>query len=750
MYPTFAFAAAPWMMDAADFTVDALQRGVLFLDVLRKRGDIYLDHLKQGQPPVLAFDYEMVLDGRHLERPVNYAIVHILDRRGESEDRRSRRRNDPSDRRCTPSPEPAEKQTGHRRPIVVIDPRAGHGPGIGGAKLDSQIGVALDWGHPVYFVLFFTEPEPGQTIADVQEAEVRFLEEVARRHPEAPKPAVIGNCQAGWAAALIGADRPDVTGPMVFNGSPLSYWGGVEGAYPMRYRGGLLGGVWIASFLSDLGNGSFDGAHLVAGFEDLNPANTWWSKLYHVYANVDTEEKRFLDFEKWWGGFFKMTAGEIHFILDSLFIGNELEQGAVELREGRWIRLKDFKDPIVVFASTGDNITPPPQALNWIVKVYGTEEAIKECGQVIVYLIHESVGHLGIFVSGSVARREHREIIGSMEMIEYLPPGLYEMVIDEGPSLPWLNDHRVRFESRTFADLMRLDDGLADEKAFETVRRISKANDLWYRTFVSPWVRLAINGMAAEGIRQLHPLRMQRYFLSSLNPAMAPVSRAAEAVRQVRRPADPDNPFLKLQEAASASIKAALDFGRDVRDLTLELTFRSFFDHPWIHPFFAASSPLPLELEEMQALAEPAGPRPPSHSESTESAFAEAVIRVLLAVAGANQSIDRRQFEASEKYFRRHPRLRLLKPDRIKEIIRHQAQLVAQDPSAALAGLVDLLPERGDRLEALRMAESIATADHELDLLEKDILTKIRRILDTPEEQGGSGAESPVEDLPAQ
>lgn len=146
------------------------------------------------------------------------------------------------------------------RPIVVIDPRAGHGPGIGGSKLNSQIGVALDYGHPVYFITFSTEPEPGQTISSVHKAEIRFLEEVVKRHPDAPKPAVIGNCQAGWATALIGADRPDLTGPMVFNGSPISYWGGVEGTHPMRYKGGLTGGLWLTSFMSDLGNDKFDGA----------------------------------------------------------------------------------------------------------------------------------------------------------------------------------------------------------------------------------------------------------------------------------------------------------------------------------------------------------------------------------------------------------------------------------------------------------------------------------------------------------
>ena len=54
---------------------------------------------------------------------------------------------------------------------MIVDPRAGHGAGIGGSKPDSQVGVALADGHPVYFVVFRPHPEPGQTLADVMRAE---------------------------------------------------------------------------------------------------------------------------------------------------------------------------------------------------------------------------------------------------------------------------------------------------------------------------------------------------------------------------------------------------------------------------------------------------------------------------------------------------------------------------------------------------------------------------------------------------
>ena len=69
----------------------------------------------------------------------------------------------------------------------------------------------------------------------------------------------------------------------------MSYWAGVRGKNPMRYSGGLLGGSWLTALAGDLGGGKFDGAWLVQNFENLNPANTLWTKQYNLYAKVDTE-----------------------------------------------------------------------------------------------------------------------------------------------------------------------------------------------------------------------------------------------------------------------------------------------------------------------------------------------------------------------------------------------------------------------------------------------------------------------------
>src|SRR5215813_3441233 len=103
---------------AMDYMVDAAQRSVLFWDVMRQRGNQYREHMAETVPHVLDYEVELVMDGRTLERPVNYLLARI---------------KPPADVKIDPA----------LRPFVIVDPRAGHGPGIGGFKADSEIGVAL-------------------------------------------------------------------------------------------------------------------------------------------------------------------------------------------------------------------------------------------------------------------------------------------------------------------------------------------------------------------------------------------------------------------------------------------------------------------------------------------------------------------------------------------------------------------------------------------------------------------------------
>ena len=109
--------------------------------------------------------------------------------------------------------------------------------------------------------------------------------------------------------------------------------------------------------------------------------------------------------------------------------GNKLATAEILSRDGSRIDLRNIRSPIVVFCSKGDNITPPQQALDWILDLYESVDDIRSYGQTIVYAVHDSIGHLGIFVSGSVAKKEHDEFASNIDLIDLLPPGLYEAVM---------------------------------------------------------------------------------------------------------------------------------------------------------------------------------------------------------------------------------------------------------------------------------------------------------------------------------
>jgi pimeloyl-ACP methyl ester carboxylesterase len=707
-----------------DYATDFAQRSILFWDTLRERGNNFVEHNREGLPPVLHFGYETVVDGRKLRRPVNYALVRIV-------------------------PPEGVKLDSTRRPYVIIDPRAGHGPGIGGFKDDSQVGVALREGHPVYFVIFFRDPEPGQTLLDVCDAEQQFVKKVRELHPASPKPVIVGNCQGGWAAMMLAASDPDDTGPIVINGAPMSYWGGAfqEGAgdNPMRYAGGMLGGTWLSSFAADMGDGVFDGAYLVENFENLNPANTFWDKYYNLFANVDTEPPRFLEFERWWGGFYLMNREEIEWITRNLFVGNKLWSGT-KGTGGKAFDLRDIKAPIVLFASMGDNITPPQQAFNWVADVYGSTEEIKARGQVIVGLLHQDVGHLGIFVSGKVAKKEHAQIVSVLKSIESLPPGLYGMRIHENKGRDGKVAYEVDFLEHRLEDVAARLNRLqrADEKPFEAVAAISEFNQRAYELFAQPLVQSLGNEVTAKLSRQMHPLRLQRWAFSDLNPWLAWLGPAAQAVKAQRRPASVDSPNARLERMLSDAVSASLDYYREVRDATSEAAFFQTYGSVFSlyladkHEADERAAELAAEPRDLPFVRE-------ALASIGEGGFAEALARVgsLLARRGAPLPLARLALkqELAAEY---RDLLPDLAPDEWRRIRGEQDIIVRYQPEQAIASLPRLLSKRGDRDRLVTLVRSLL-ADERMRRFEPttEQLAMIESLGDTLEVQPVRGGGKP-------
>jgi hypothetical protein len=684
--PAGTAALPPGVTSAFDYWVDAWQRSILLLDVLRERGNNYVEHNARNAPHVLSFEAELVLDGRSLERPVNYGLVRIVPPAGTAIDPK-------------------------KRPFIVFDPRAGHGPGIGGMKHDSEIGVALKAGHPCYFVGFLPDPMPGQTVADVCAAEARFIAAVASRHPDAEgKPCLIGNCQAGWQIMMTCAICPDLAGPIMLAGSPLSYWAGVRGKNPMRYLGGLLGGTWLTSLAGDLGHGIFDGANLVANFEALHPDNTYWNKIYNVYSKVDSEAPRFLEFEKWWGSPVLLNAEEMQAIADQLFVGNKLTSGELRAADGTRVDLRNIKSPIIVFCSWGDDITPPQQALGWITDLYDHEDEIVAAGQTIVYCLHQSIGHLGIFVSGKVATKEHGEFAQAMDMIDLMPPGLYEAVIsglDDGVANPELvqGDYLFSLEARAVADIRALvANDPEDDRRFATAAKVSEINQGLYRTYLGPAVCAATTEASAAALRRLHPNRLRFGMFADDNPLMQPVAAWADWVRGNRRPVAADNPFLAFERMAAEMIAGSLEAYGTARDAIQEQIFLNTYGAPWLQAMVglraddaSAGRRVERELGRTAAASQMAAQ---FAQRFEEGGLTEAAVRALLYVRLPEGKVDERGFAALRKIAGELPAAKRLGRQRFKEIVKEQFLILRLDEERAIAALPRLLPDDRRACEA--------------------------------------------------
>jgi len=698
---------------ASDYAIDALQRSILFLDLLRRRGDEQIEIASRPLATVLSFDCETLMDGLSLPRPMNYTLARVLPPQGIV--------IDPS-----------------KRPVVVIDPRAGQGPGVGGFKAESEIGDALRAGHAVYFIGFSSIPVPGQQFLDVVEGQVSFFERVVALHPDAPRPFVIGNCQAGYQTLMVAILRPDLFGPCLIAGSPMSYWQGVRGKNPMRYSGGLLGGSWMAALASDLGGGKIDGTSLILNFDILNPANWLWGKQYDVYTHVDADAERYLKFEQWWGDFIQLNGDELQYLVDNLFIGDKLTRNELQSNDGKTFDLRSVASPIIVFTSMADNISPPPQTLGWIVDLYRDVDAIRAAEQTIVYCVSQEIGHLAIFVSAKVGAKEDEEFVELMDVIDCLPPGLYEMVIAPRPAdTPRgdfvLGDWIARFEGRSLDNVRALGrNSPEDDRAFAAVAALSQVNLSLYRAFLQPFTRAVVTPWLAETTRALNPLRLSYTLVADRNPWMKGLQPLARAVSAARRPVAADNPFLAIQTGVSDKITQTLDGYRDRRDDLQEKMFFGLYGAPWFQQGLGVAADGPARPVAETSPEERAAQRDRGAAIAdrlTAGGFDEALTRAALYVFAADRSVDQRCALALNVARQRLMHLSLAQ---YKTMVRDQCLMLQLEPERAATAIGAVVADAAARKELMRQLREIVMAGGSLTPNDEARLAWLAQALDAP------------------
>ena len=403
----------------------------------------------------------------------------------------------------------------------------------------------------------------------------------------------------------------------------------------------------------------------------------------------------------------------MQFIVDELFIGNKLASAEILARDGTRIDLRNIRSPIVVFCSKADNITPPQQALDWILDLYDSVDDIRAHGQTIVYAVHELIGHLGIFVSASVAKKEHGEFASNIDLIDVLPPGLYEAVMtpkDQTEASADLigGDYLVRFDTRTLDDIRALGgNDEEDERQFATVARLSEINLGLYHTCVRPWVQAWANEGLANCMRQLHPLRLQYEMFSNANPFMRPVLSSAEHVRANRQPVASSNAFWQAQEQFAKGVEQGLDVWRDARDHWSEAWFHAVYGSPLVQAMVGLGAPnasvrrrpgndpahvaaVAGRITELRADIDKGGPR-------------EAILRALLYIRMPEGLVDERSFNLLRRA--REEAGEGLTLGEFKRLVREQFFMLLLDERRAVEVIPAMLAKDHDL--ASRMADNL-------------------------------------------
>ncbi|TCP38740.1 DUF3141 domain-containing protein [Rhodovulum marinum] len=529
-----------WAGHWQDYLRDSAERAVLAADILRQQADATLAAEAADDAPAPAQACEPVMDGDTLSPPCNARLLRLV---------------------------PASPATEIARPVLLLAARTGQDTG-----LDRAAAAALRAGHPVYAVAFARMPVPGQTVADVLDACAAFVDAVARRHPAAPPPLVLGQGPGGWLPLGLAATHGSFSGPLVLDGVPIAPAPGVPGRAPR-----LAGGA-VTALLGDLGGGVFDTATGTLQVALADPNAGWLQPMARLYAEADRAAPQVVEAAHRGGGVGLTTATEARWADAALPPGDRLACNAASLGHGRALDLRAIRGPVVLCARPGDLAATPQQALGWLAATYADAEDIRAAGQCIVVMVDPEATPgllLGAAIGGQPA----------FDAIAGLDAGLHLLAVESIEGQGRARKVTLSVTPCGFGDLQTIWTEPDQALAFAAAARAARLQAGAYDAIAGPVLRATVAPPLAEAWRAVHPLRLGHAALSSRNPWMAGIAPAAQRVREDRKAAAPDNPFLWMERMTADLAGQWIDLACGMRDAAAEIGFHAIWSAPWARAF---------------------------------------------------------------------------------------------------------------------------------------------------------------------
>jgi hypothetical protein len=211
---------------------------------------------------------------------------------------------------------------------------------------------------------------------------------------------------------------------------------------------------------------------------------------------------------------------------------------------------------------------------------------------------------------------------------------------------------------------------------------------------------------------------------------MAPVGAWAERVRQGRRPAAADNPFIAMQENVSRQVVAGWEAWRTATENFCERLFTTVYG--W-KPLQAAMG---VDAADSRSLRRPS--KNPLHGELINKRIAElkshissgglreATIRALLFAGMGRGAVDERGFEALRQIREKYTDVSLAE---FKATVREQFYILLLDPEGAMSAIPSMLPpEPETRRKSLELIQQVLSARGELSADDRERLQRVSRL----------------------